>query len=192
MAFHRRDRDQLERMLRRARPEAPAALVESISTLVRKPVRRRPMLLAPARVFAIVLTLAMLGTLASFGGVSYAASELVGATRAVARVTKPHPTVKPRLTPAQLQYANPALKTSKKPKKAKKPKRRGGVKSASKVIVSGSAVSRGSTSSGVLGVSTSTGSGLPLTGFDLTLVIGGGLLLVLVGAGLRRVASDRR
>ena len=207
MASHRRDRDELERMLQRSRPEAPEALVESIAARVEATARRQPMLFAPARIFALVLTLAMFGTLASFGGISYAASAAHQAVSAVKRVAAPSPIVNAVRTPAQQQYGKPG-----KPPGCKKnqvrvdgkcvPKcksnqrrvngacvRRGGVKGATKTIVSSGVLGASATSISDPGAS--SGSDLPFTGFDLMLVIGGGLLLVLVGGALRRFSVNR-
>ena len=207
MASHRRDRDELERMLQRSRPEAPEALVESIATRVEVTARRRPVLFAPSRIFALVLTLAMFGALASFGGISYAASALVGATHAVTRVASPHPVIRPALTPAQDEYGRPGKPPTCKKNRVRvngkcvpkcksnqrrvngKCARRGGVKGASKTISSGGVKGASATISS--GSSASSGSDLPFTGFDLMLVIGGGLLLVLAGGALRRFSVNR-
>lgn len=202
MASHRRDRDQLERMLQRSRPEAPEALVESISARVEATARRQPMRFAPSRIFALVLTLAMFGALASFGGISYAASAAQHAVSAVKRVAEPNPIVHAVQTPAQRQYGVPGKPPACKKNQARvngkcvpkcksnqrrvngKCVRRGGVKAATKTIIS----------SGVEGASatiSSSSGNLPFTGFDLMLVIGGGLLLVLVGGALRRFSVNR-
>ena len=144
----------------------------------------------------------MPGMLTSFGGIAYATSALVDATHAVTRVASPHPVIRPALTPAQDEYGRPGKPPTCKKNRVRvngkcvpkcksnqrrvngKCARRGGVKGASKTIIS----------SGVEGASAtiSSGSGnLPFTGFDLMLVIGGGLLLVLVGGGLRRFSGNR-
>lgn len=202
MASHRRDRDQLERMLQRSRPEAPEALVESIAARVEATARRQPMLFAPSRIFALVLTLAMFGALASFGGISYAASAAQHAVSAVKRVSAPNPIVNAVQTPAQRQYGKPGKPPACKKNQARvngkcvpkcksnqrrvngKCARRGGVKGATKTIVSGGVEGASAT------ISSSSGN-LPFTGFDLMLVIGGGLLLVLVGGALRRFSVNR-
>jgi hypothetical protein len=207
---HRRDRDELERMLQRSRPEAPEALVESIAARVEATARRQPMLFAPLRIFALVLTLAMFGALASFGGISYAASAAHQAVSAVKRVTAPNPIVNAARTPAQLQYDGNGV--SGKPPTCKKnqvrvhgkcvPKcksnqrrvngkcaRRGGVRGATKTIISSGV--EGATAS-ISDPGVSSGSNLPFTGFDLMLVIGGGLLLVLAGGALRRFSVRRQ
>ena len=205
MASHRRDRDELERMLQRSRPEAPEALVESIAARVEATARRQPMLFAPLRMFALVLTLAMFGTLASFGGISYAASAAHQAVSAVKRVAAPNPIVNAVRTPAQDEYGVPACKKNqvrvngngKCVPKCKsnqrrvngKCKRRGGVRGASKTIISSGV--KGASATSISDSGASSGSDLPFTGFDLMLVIGGGLLLVLVGGGLRRFSGNR-
>lgn len=212
MASHRRDRDELERMLQRSRPEAPEALVESIAARVEATARRRPVLFAPSRIFALVLTLAMFGALASFGGISYAASAAQQAVSAVKRVSAPNPIVKAARTPAQLQYDGvsgtpPACKRNQVRVNGKcvpkcksnqrrvngKCARRGGVRGASKTIISSGVRGASATiNSDNSDPSVSSGSDLPLTGFDLTLVIGGALLLVLAGGALRRFSGSRR
>ena len=190
----RNERDGLDRLLRSSRPVASERFVESVSAIVRNSLPQR-FRLAPRRAFALVFTLAMLGALASFGGISYAASALVGATHAVTRVASPHPVIRPALTPAQAQYGRPG-KPPKPPKCKKGDKRKrchkghGGVKGASKTIISGGV--KGADKTIISGSGVSSGSDLPFTGFDLTLVIGGGLLLVLVGGGLRRFSGSRQ
>ena len=208
MASHRRDRDELERMLQRSRPEAPEALVESIAARVEATARRRPMLFAPARIFALVLTLAMFGTLASFGGISYAASAAHHAVSAVKRVAAPSPIVNAVQTPAQRQYGTPGRPPACKKNQVRVngkcvPKckshqrrfngrcvRRGGVRGASKTIISSGVKGASATSNS--DPSVSSGSDLPFTGLDLTLVIGGGLLLLLAGGALRRFSVRRQ
>ena len=206
MASHRRDRDELGRMLQRSRPEAPEALVESIAARVEATARRRPVLFAPSRIFALVLTLAMFGALASFGGISYAASAAHQAVSAVKRVSAPNPIVNAVRTPAQDEYGvpgrPPACKKgqvrvngkcvpkckSNQRRVNRKCERRGGVLGASKTIVSGGVLGASATS--ISGAGTS--ADLPLTGFDLTLVIGGAVLLLLIGGALRQFSVIRR
>jgi hypothetical protein len=196
-------------MLQRSRPEAPEALVESIAARVQR-TARRPMLFAPSRVFALVLTLAMFGALASFGGISYAASAAHQTVRVVKRVAAPNPIVNAVQTPAQRQYGNPG-----KPPGCRKnqvrvdgkcvPKcksnqrrvngkcaRRGGVKGATKTIISSGVLGASATIKGASATSSSGSGDLPFTGFELMLVIGGGLLLVLVGGALRRFSVNRQ
>jgi hypothetical protein len=63
--------DEVERLLRAERPGAPDELVRRISASVRaRPMRRRYSRLA----FAMALSVLMLGSFASFGGMSYAAT----------------------------------------------------------------------------------------------------------------------
>ncbi len=206
MASHRRDRDELERMLQRSRPEAPEALVESIAARVEATARRQPMLFAPSRIFALVLTLAMFGALASFGGISYAASAAHQAVSAVKRVSAPNPIVNAARTPAQRQYGPgrpPACKKGQVRVNGKcvpkckshqrrfngRCERRGGVRGATKTIISSGV--EGATAS-ISDPGVSSGSDLPFTGLDLTLVIGGGLLLLLAGGALRRFSVRRQ
>jgi len=215
VASHRRDRDELERMLQRSRPEAPEALVESIATRVEATARRRPVLFAPSRIFALVLTLAMFGALASFGGIAYATSAAHQAVSAVKRVSAPNPIAPAAQTPAQRQYGKPGKPPGCRKNQVRvngkcvpkcksnqrrvhgKCERRGGVKGATKTIISSGVLGASATSNSGPSVSSgsasvSSGSDLPLTGFDLMLVIGGGLLLVLVGGALRRFSVSRQ
>ena len=188
MRSHRRDRNQFEKMLQRSRPEAPDALVESIAARVEATARRRPMLFAPSRIFALVLTLAMFGALAGFGGIAYATSAAHQTVRIVKRVAAPNPIVKAVRTPAQEQYGVPGTPPACKKNQVRvngKCVLSSGVKSASKTIVAGGTLGASAT------ISSSSGN-LPFTGFDLTLVLGGGLLLVLVGFGLRRFSVNRQ
>jgi hypothetical protein len=208
VASHRRDRDELERMLQRSRPEAPEALVESIAARVDATARRRStMLFSPSRIFALVLTLAMFGALASFGGISYAASAAQQAVSAVKRVSAPNPIVNAVQTPAQQQYGVPGRPPACKKNQVRVngkcvPKckshqrrfngrcvRRGGVRGATKTIISNGV--EGATA-GISDPGVSSGSNLPFTGLDLTLVIGGGLLLLLAGGALRRFSVRRQ
>lgn len=200
------ERDGLDRLLRSSRPVASERLVESVSAIVRNssPQRFR---VAPRRAFALVFTLAMFGALASFGGISYAASAAHQAVSAVKRVAAPNPIVKAVRTPAQLQYTPGTPPTCKKNQvrvngkcvpKCKsnqrrvngKCARRSGIKSASKTIVASGV--KGANATSISGAGVSSGSDLPFTGFDLMLMIGGGLLLVLVGGGLRRFSVNRQ
>ncbi len=77
MRFWKRSDDRdLESRLRANRPEAPADLVRKISGRVApRPVGRR------AIAFASVLTVALLGALAAFGGLGYAADTVTSAVK---------------------------------------------------------------------------------------------------------------
>ena len=77
MRFWKRSDDRdLESRLRASRPEAPADLVRKISGRVApRPVGRR------AIAFASVLTVALLGALAAFGGLGYAADTVTSAVK---------------------------------------------------------------------------------------------------------------
>ena len=191
MRSHRRDRNQFEKMLRGARPEAPEALVDSIAARVEATARRQRLLFAPSRIFALVLTLAMFGALAGFGGIAYATSAAHQTVRIVKRVAAPNPIVKAVRTPAQEQYGVPGTPPASPACKNNQVRVNGkcvlssGVKSASKTVVAGGTLGASAT------ISSSSGN-LPFTGFDLTLVLGGGLLLVLVGFGLRRFSVNRQ
>jgi hypothetical protein len=112
-----RRRRATERQLRRERPQPSDELVASISAAV---AARRPRGAVGSRIaFAAAITTFMLGTFASFGGLSYAASGASTAARAVERVVVEQvPLVRensaaadqygPAVTPPTVEVAKPA------------------------------------------------------------------------------------
>jgi hypothetical protein len=113
-----RRRRATERQLRTERPQPSDELVASISATV---AARRPRGAVGSRIaFAAAITTFMLGTFASFGGLSYAASGASTAARAVERVVVEQvPLVRensaaadqygdPNVTPPAVEVAKPA------------------------------------------------------------------------------------
>jgi hypothetical protein len=112
-----RRRRATERQLRRERPVPSDELVASISATV---ATHRPRAKVGSRIaFAAAITTFMLGTFASFGGLSYAASGVSTAARAVERVVvKQVPLVRensaaadeygPNVTPPAEEVSKPA------------------------------------------------------------------------------------
>jgi hypothetical protein len=100
--------DKLERELRAQRPEPRAEFMQSIESRVNGKAYRRPT--GPLRLgLAAALTVGMLVALASFGGLSYAATGVSHAVKAATHVVAPAhkaaPTAKTApLSSAQAQY----------------------------------------------------------------------------------------
>src|SRR5919109_1483776 len=102
--FWKRSEDALERALRVERPDAPESLVSGL-------VGRVEASRAPHRwsrvSFAGALTVFMLGTFASFGGLGYASESVQSAASAVTRVVKTQKAQAPtKQSAAQTQYGN--------------------------------------------------------------------------------------
>ena len=175
MRIWNRGSDDLERRLRAERPEAPEALVAELVD--------RSATAAPARrwsrvAFASAMTVFMVGFFASFGGLGYASANVESATRTVTRIVVPTKTAKVKVV-RQTQSAASAQYSSPKPQTFTPPP------SKPKVIqVAGISTSQQPTT-------TSAGT-LPFTGFGLGLTAGLGLLLVAVGAIMRRRESRAR
>ena len=159
-------RDPVEKALRAARPEARDELVARLAGRVAasRPARRW------SRVaFAGAMTVFMLGSFASVGGLGYAASSARVAVKSITRIAKPvkqHATLSVRktLSAGQDQYGQPKAK----PAAVKKPKAK----------------------AKVAGVSTpprvKAGGELPFTGLGLGATAGLGVLLLGLGILLRR------
>jgi hypothetical protein len=105
MARWNRRSDDLEGELRANRPEAPAHFVKSLSLRIGEAAHEQERHGAFRRGLAAAVTVAVFGALASFGGLSYAAS---GAAHGVKAVKKAVTSSQPRVvkeTPAGNQYA---------------------------------------------------------------------------------------
>ncbi len=176
MRIWKRGTDELEQRLRAERPEASDRLVAELAE------RTEPAV--PARrwsrvAFASAMTVFMLGFFASFGGLGYAAGSVQSATRSVTRIVVPAKTthvkvVRTAQSAACDQYCDQQVYTPPAAPPSKP-----------KVIqVAGISTSQQPTS-------TSSGT-LPFTGFGLGLTAGLGLLLVALGAVLRRRESRAR
>jgi hypothetical protein len=159
--WRQKDPDGIERQLRSRRFEARDSFVESLSARVAaRSTRRRHTRSRLA--FAGAVSVFILGTFASFGGLSYAASGADGAYHAVKAVPTGHLHFTVRKSSATAQYA-PTPKTHKKVTAAPKQ-------------TSGTAGVQAS-----LGATKTSGT-LPFTG--LSLVATAILSLVLIGVGL--------
>lgn len=96
--------DSLARELRESRPELPGAFVDTLSKHVDASRDRGPRYAWSRVSFAAVLTLLVLGALASIGGLGYAASPTKTALEAVKQVIAPSRPQVVRSSPAQSQY----------------------------------------------------------------------------------------
>jgi hypothetical protein len=105
MTRKNRRSDDLQGELRTNRPEAPAQLVKSLSLRIGEAAQEERRHTGFRRGLAAAVTFAVFGALASFGGLSYAAS---GAAHGVTAVKSAVTSSKPRIakeTPAGNQYA---------------------------------------------------------------------------------------
>ena len=187
--FRRLRKDSLARELRVSRPELSANFVDALSKRVGAG-GRHSHLYAWSRVsFAGALTVLALGTLASFGGLGYAASGTKQAVRTVEHVVAPS---RPQLVPnsaAQAQYAQPKVTVCHNGhtitiSRAALPAhlRRGDTVGACGVA--------GASAQRFAGASAASGT-LPFTGISLGVTVLVALLLASLGLALRRRA-DRR
>jgi hypothetical protein len=186
-------KDSLARELQTSRPELSGGFVDALSKRVDAGCRRRHLHTWSRVSFAGALTVLVLGTLASFGGLGYAASGAEHAVRTVKRVVAPS---RPQLVPnsaAQAQYAQPKVTVCHNGhtitiSRAALPAhlRQGDTVGACRVA--GARVQR--FAGGALGSSASGGT-LPFTGISLGVTVLVALLLVSLGLALRRRA-DRK
>jgi hypothetical protein len=100
-----RKSDDLEGELRMSRPEPPAHFIKSLSARIGEATHEQGRHAALRRGFAVAVTVTVFGALASFGGLSYAASGAAHGVKAVkTAVTSSQPRVA-KETPAGNQYA---------------------------------------------------------------------------------------
>ena len=157
-----RKRNGIEDRLRGARAEAPASLVDG---LAKRAGGNSPRSAVGSRLaFGASLTVMILGTFGSFGGLSYAASGGAKAFRTVEKVTTAH-TVVVSNSSATSQYPKPKAVPKPATHVTKKP------------------------SHGTLGVSTQRGT-LPFTGVSLLVTVL--LSLALMSGGLLLRRAERR
>ena len=170
--FWNREGDPVEGVLRDARPEGRDELVARLADRV---ATSRPARRWSRAAFAGAMTVFMLGSFASFGALGYAASGARDAAKSITRIAAPAKQARPtvRKSSAQDQYGVPKATPVVKVKAAvvKKPKTR------------------------VAGAFTPppvrAGSELPFTGLGLGATAGLGLLLLGLGAVLRRRETAR-
>jgi hypothetical protein len=166
MWSRRRPESELEAQLRRHRAEASSDFVEEVSRKLipdAAPTRRAWSRLA----FASAVSVFILGTFASFGGLSYAASGATGTYDAVQQVVVKHKlTVSVHTSSAAGQYPHSPVKKPAAVAPTKKARH------------------------GVLAAHTVSGQTLPFTGISLlgTFVIS----FVLIGAGVAMRRRERR
>ena len=166
-------KDGLEQRLRVERPEADA---EFVARLVERTVPAVPMRRWSRVAFASAMTVFMLGFFASFGGLGYAAANVQSVTRTVTRIVVPAKVSKPVQvhSAARAQYQPQQVYTPPAAKPAK-PK-----------VIQVAGISNAQQPS------TTSSSTLPFTGFGLGITAGLGLLLLSLGALLRRRESRAR
>jgi hypothetical protein len=172
--FWKREQDPVEGALRAGRPEAREELVARLADRV---AASRPMRRWSRVAFAGAMTVFMLGTFASFGGIGYAASSAKEAAKGITRIAKPAKqtklAVRTTKSSAQDQYGQdpvtPVVNT--KPKVAKKPPQVAGIFKPPAAVASSDE--------------------LPFTGLGLGATGALGLLLLSLGALLRRRESRR-
>jgi hypothetical protein len=170
--FWKRSEDALERALRVERPDAPDGLVSGL--VGRVEASRTPRHWSRVA-FAGALTVFMLGTFASFGGLGYAAESVQSAASSVTRVVKTQKASAPTKQSAALTQYGPQTVTPPAPaKQTFTPP------AAPKTVK-------------VAGISTPAASEssdeLPFTGLGLAATAAFGLLLLGLGAFLRRRES---
>jgi hypothetical protein len=178
--FWKREQDPVESALRAGRPEPRDELLAQLADRVAasRPTRRW------SRVaFAGAMTVLMLGTFASFGGIGYAASSAQEAAKSITRIAKPAKqtklAVRTTKSSAQDQYGQdpvtPVVNT--KPKVANKPQVAENSPQVAGVFKPPAAVA--------------SSDELPFTGLGLGATAALGLLLLSLGALLRRRESRR-
>jgi hypothetical protein len=190
--------DHLGSELRANRPEPSSAFLEAVSERITADSRPTRLRTASRLSFAGAITVLMLGTLASFGGLGYAASSTKGAFVAVKRVVAPSQPQSARNTAAADQYQPQKITICHKGHtitiaKAALPAHLrhgdtigpcGGVLGASAARIGGAG------SGGVLGASATSGT-LPFTGISLAATVLLAVILMALGFALRRRA-DRK
>src|SRR5213592_1993104 len=156
---------EVEAALRAHRVEAPDDLVEGLSERVLAQ-RRRTQTGWSRLAFAGAVSTFILGTFASFGGLSYAASGAVGTYHAVKQVTVKHALI------VSVHKSSAASQYAPTPKPHKKTHPPAGTQART----------------GVAGISAgvNTGRTLPFTGLSLLTTLIVSLALIVVGLALRR------
>lgn len=175
----KKDRDPVEQALRVDRPEPPEGLLAELTGRI--PADRRAG--GSRTAFLAALTVFMLGSFASFGGLGYAASSAQSTVKAVKRTVAPaskQKTISTRLavSSADDQYNEKAL-TVKRVASAKPVKRVASATASTKT-------SKPATGSATPPVAAVQGETLPFTGFGLGATVGLGSLLLALGVFLRR------
>jgi hypothetical protein len=168
--FWKREHDPVERALHAGRPEARDELVAELAS---RSAASRPVHRGSRAAFAVALTVFMVGSFASFGGVGYATAGAQDAVQSMTRIVTPAKQTKPERgtkSAAQDQYGN---QTFTPPAAKSKP--------SVQVKVASASASQVAAESG----------DLPFTGLGLGATAVLGLTLVGLGAMLRRRENRR-
>ena len=180
-------KDDLGAVLRASRPEPSRDFVDTLSERIASDGRRTRLRGASRLSFAAALTVFMLGTLASFGGLGYAASSTKGAFKKVAALEGPSA----GRSPASDQYVEKVVichngHTITVSRSALPAHRRHG-DTIGPCGVLGASASR-TLGGGALSATTSSGA-LPFTGMSLAATVLASLVLMTLGFALRRRAN---
>ena len=183
-------KDDLGAVLRASRPEPSRDFVDTLSERIASDGRRTRLRGASRLSFAAALTVFMLGTLASFGGLGYAASSTKGAFKKVAALEGPSA----GRTPASDQYVEKVTichngHTITISRSALPAHRRHG-DTIGPCGVLGASASRTQVG-GALGA-TASGGALPFTGIPLAATVLVSLVLMTLGFALRRRANAKQ
>jgi hypothetical protein len=171
--FWKREHDPVERALHAGRPEARDELVAALAS---RSAASRPVHRGSRAAFAVALTVFMVGSFASFGGVGYATAGAQDAVQSVTRIVTPAKQTKLEArdtkSAAQDQYGNQTFTPP-----AAKPKPKPSVQ----IKVASASASQVAAESGEL----------PFTGLGLGATALLGLTLLGFGAVLRRRENRR-
>ena len=184
-------KDDLGAVLRASRPEPSRDFVDTLSERIASDGRRTRLRSASRLSFAAALTVFMLGTLASFGGLGDAASNTKGAFKEVVALEGPHSADR---TPASDQYERKVMichngHTITVSLSALPAHRRHG-DTIGPCGVLGASASR-TRGGGALGA-TASGGALPFTGISLEATVLVSLVLMTLGFALRRRANAKQ
>ena len=182
-------KDDLGAVLRASRPEPSRDFVDTLSERIASDGRRTRLHSASRLSFAAALTVFMLGTLASFGGLGYAASSTKGAFKKVSALEGPSAA----RTPASDQYVEKVTichngHTISISQSALAAHRRHG-DTIGPCGVLGASASR-ALGGGALGAT--SGGALPFTGISLAATVLVSLVLMTLGFALRRRANAKQ
>ena len=183
-------KDDLGAVLRASRPEPSRDFVDTLSARIASDGRRTRLRSTSRLSFAAALTVFMLGTLASFGGLGYAASSTKGAFQKVSALEGPSA----GRTPASDQYVEKVTichngHTISISQSALAAHRRHG-DTIGPCGVLGASASR-TPGGGTLGA-TASGAALPFTGISLAATVLVSLVLMTLGFALRRRANAKQ
>lgn len=188
-----RREDEFTREVRANQPELRDEFVRSLTKRIEASGRRTHLYAASRLAFAGAITVLALGTLASFGGLGYAASGTRTAVTAVKRVVAPAKPTKVNRSAAQDQYQPQKVTICHKGHtitiaQSALPAHLAHGDTVGPCGVAGASTTK-SGGGAVLGTGTQT---LPFTGISLAVTVFAALLLFVMGVILRRVAYRNR